>query len=94
MVLKNTGDGEISARPRFRPAAGEGGSVVEPPAVEIKPQEVIEVDLRPLTDAAAGRADLDSVSVQIANTRGAGELSRCTLQLGSHPGADIRRAVA
>lgn len=74
MVLKNTGDGEISARPRFRPAAGEGSGVVELPAVGLKPQEVVEVDLHPLTDAAAGRADLDSVSVQVANTGVPGSL--------------------
>jgi hypothetical protein len=74
MVLKNTGDTEVTAQPRFRPAAGEGGGVVELSSLTLGPREVVEVDLSPLVSAAAGRSDLDSVSVQVTNTGSPGSL--------------------
>jgi hypothetical protein len=74
MVLKNTSDTEVTAQPRFRPAAGEGGNVVELPSLTLRPQEVVEVDLSPLVRVAADRTDLDSVSVQVTNTGSPGSL--------------------
>lgn len=74
MVLKNTSDTDITAQPRFRPAEGESEGVVELPSQTLKPQEVVEVDLSPLVSVAAGRTDLDSVSVQVTNTGNPGSL--------------------
>lgn len=74
MVLKNTSDTEVTAQPRFRPAAGEGGVVVELPPLKLNAQEAVEVDLGPLVIAAAGRSDLESVSVQVTNTGSPGSL--------------------
>jgi hypothetical protein len=74
MVLKNTSDTEVSAQPRFRPATGEGSGVVELPALMLKPQEVVEVDLRSLMSNIADRTDLDSVSVQVTNSGRPGSL--------------------
>lgn len=74
LVLKNTGYAEITARPRFVPANGEQGSPIELPAITLGPQELTQVSLRPLIEAAASRPDLDSVSVQILNSGAAGSL--------------------
>lgn len=74
MVLKNTSDADITAQPRFRPTEGEAGSMVELPLQTLKPHEVVEVDLSPLVGIAAGRTDLNSVSVQVTNTGNPGSL--------------------
>ena len=74
LVLKNTTDSPITARPRFLPIAGEAGNPVELPAVTVRPQEIREVDLQPLRAAATHRTDLDSVSVQITNSGAPGSL--------------------
>jgi hypothetical protein len=74
MVLRNTTDAPVTAQPRFRPADGEAGGVVELPALTLAPHQAIEVDLAPLMLAAGGRTDLDSVSVQVANTGAPGSL--------------------
>ncbi len=74
IVLKNTSATTISAQPRFRPAAGEDGQPVELAPVTLRPGEIAELNLHPLMSAAAGRTDLDSVSVQIINSGAAGSL--------------------
>lgn len=74
MVLKNTSATDISARPRFLPSAGTSGDLVELPSVTLGPQEVVEVDLDSLVATAAGRADLDVVSVEVMNSGPSGSL--------------------
>lgn len=74
IVLKNTTTSAVTARPRFIPMSGEGGGVVELPALTIQPNAVREVNLNALTNAARARADLDSVSVQIINSSATGSL--------------------
>lgn len=74
LVLKNTSDNPVTAQPRFLPASGEGGGVVELPAVTIAANAIKEVDLTGLVTAAKTRADLDSASVQIINSGAAGSL--------------------
>jgi hypothetical protein len=78
MVLKNTSDNEISAQPRFFSAAGEQGSPVDLPSLTLRPQQVIDVDLSALRQAAASRTDLDSVSAQIASSGAPGSLIGAT----------------
>lgn len=89
MVLKNTGDAELSAQPRFRPAGGEGDAVVELPALTLRPGEVADVDLRPLAEAAARRADLASVSVQVVNSGAPGSLVGALYSPGAGVGYDV-----
>lgn len=74
MVLRNTGDTEVTAQPRFRPVGGEGAGVFELPPLTLGAREVAEVDLGLLVSAAANRPDLDSVSVQVTNTGAPGSL--------------------
>ena len=74
IVSKNTSDTAISAQPRFFSAAGEQGSPVELPSMTLSPQQIIDVDLGALRQAAASRTDLDSVSVQIVNSGAPGSL--------------------
>ena len=74
MVLKNTGDVEVSARPRFFSAAGEQATPVELPTVTLSPQQMVDVDLSPLREAAALRPDLNSVSAQFLNSGAPGSL--------------------
>jgi hypothetical protein len=75
IVLKNTTTAAITARPRFLPMTGEGSSrAVELPVITIQPNAVKEVNLTPLINVERTRSDLDSVSVQIINSGGAGSL--------------------
>lgn len=74
IVLKNTTDVDIEARPRFFAAAGEQANPVELPAITLRPQQVVEVDLSALRAAAASRTDFDSVSVQVLNSGAPGSL--------------------
>ncbi len=74
IVLKNTTYNAITAHPRFLPVTGEGSGVVELSAVTISANSIKQLNLTPLTNAAASRQDLDSVSVQIINSGGNGSL--------------------
>ncbi len=74
MVIKNTGATEVSAQPRFFSTSGEPDNPVELPVMTLRPQQIAEVDLRALKEAAASRTDLDSVSVQIHNSGAPGSL--------------------
>jgi hypothetical protein len=74
MILKNTSEVEVSARPRFFSDSGEQGSPVDLPTVTLGPQQTVDVELRPLTEAAASRTDFDSVSVQVVNSGTPGSL--------------------
>ena len=75
IVLENTSANEISAQPRFlSAAAGEQGSPVELPSMTLRPQQILDVDLSALRQAAASRTDLDSVNVQILSTAAPGSL--------------------
>ena len=74
IVLKNTSDNEISAQPRFFSAAREQGSPVDLQSLTLRPQQIIDVDLSALRQAAASRADLDSVSVQVVSSGAPGSL--------------------
>jgi hypothetical protein len=74
LILKNIGDGVVSARPRFIAPSGESGGALELPTVSIPAQQAIEVDLKALTKAAKGRSDFDVVSVQVVNESGLNNL--------------------
>jgi len=74
MVLKNTSDADVIARPRFFSAAGEHDNPVDLPAMTLRPQQVVDVDLSALRAAASSRTDLDSVSVQVLNNGEPGSL--------------------
>lgn len=74
MVLKNTSDVPVSARPRFLSAAGEQGQPVELPPVTLRPGQIVAVDLSAVREAAASRTDFDSVSVQVLNSGAPGSL--------------------
>jgi hypothetical protein len=74
MVLKNTSEAVISARPRFFAAAGEQANPIELPAMTLRPNQVIDVDLSVLSEAVASRRDIDSVSVQVVNSGTPGSL--------------------
>lgn len=74
IILSNTSDATLVARPRFRPASGEGGTPVELTSLTLQPHEIVELDLNPLLAAAVGRNDLDSVSVEVLNSGAPGTL--------------------
>lgn len=74
LLLRNTTANAVTARSRFLPATGAAGGVVELPAVTVPPNEIVEVNLRPLMTAARRRQDFDSVSVQITNSGAQGSL--------------------
>lgn len=74
MVLKNTGLADISAHPRFFSAAGENEKPVELAPITLRPNEIVDVDLTSLKEAAAARADLDFVSLNVVNDGVAGSL--------------------
>jgi hypothetical protein len=74
MVLKNTSDAKVSVRPRFLSIAGGEGNPVELPAVTLQPQQIVDVDLSGLREAASRRTDLASVSVQVLNDGPPGSL--------------------
>jgi hypothetical protein len=74
LLLENTSDSAVSARPKFFPASGEQGNPIELPEIILGPRQIADVDLRPLTEAATRRTDLSSVSVQVLNSGAAGSL--------------------
>lgn len=74
MVLKNTSDADLTARPRFFSSAGEQGNPVELPPLTLQPHQVVDVDLSGLREAASTRTDLASVSAQVLNNGAPGSL--------------------
>ncbi|HEY0766032.1 MAG TPA: hypothetical protein VGD61_26865 [Pyrinomonadaceae bacterium] len=74
MVLKNTGLTDISASPRFFSVAGENAYPVELAPITLRPNEIVDVDLTTLKLAADMRADLDSVSLNVASNGAPGNL--------------------
>jgi len=72
MVLRNASSDFITVNPSFLTTAGE--EALKIPEVRLAPQEVSELDLRPLLKLAAKRSDLDSVSVKVLNTGQRGSL--------------------
>lgn len=74
LLIENTSDSGISARPQFFPATGDQGSAIELPEIILAPRQIVDVDLRPLTEAATTRTDLSSVSVQVLNSGAPGSL--------------------
>ncbi len=94
IVLKNTSDNEISVQPRFFSAAGEQGSPVDLPSLTLRPQQIMDVDLSALRQAAASRADLDSVSVKIVSSGAPGSLIGAGVQHGWRDRFDVRCAAA
>jgi hypothetical protein len=74
ILLSNTSDATVVARPRFRPSSGESGAPVELPSLTLQPQEIAELDLNLLLAAAVGRKDLDNVSVEVLNSGTPGSL--------------------
>ncbi len=73
MVLRNTSSGVITARPKFLTDAGTPLDAVNLPAIRLEPYKVADVNLQPLM-AAAKRSGLESVSVQVISSGGAGSL--------------------
>ncbi len=73
IVLKNTVLDSVNVQAVFRPTKGNGPPVILPPTT-IGPSETRELDLSQLYLAAAGRDDMDSVSVEVTNDGEAGTL--------------------
>jgi hypothetical protein len=74
LLIENTSDSRVSARPKFFPATGDQGNPIELPEIFLEPRQIVDVDLRPLTEAATTRTDLNSVSVQVLNSGAPGSL--------------------
>jgi hypothetical protein len=74
LLIENTSDSEVSAQPKFFPATGDQGNPIELPEIFLGPRQIVDVDLRPLTEAATTRTDLNSVSVQVLNSGAPGSL--------------------
>ncbi|HBB94091.1 MAG TPA: hypothetical protein DC054_01755 [Blastocatellia bacterium] len=74
MLIENTSDSGVSARPKFFPATGAQGNQIELPEIILAPRQIVDVDLRPLTEAASTCPDLNSVSVEVLNSGAAGSL--------------------
>jgi hypothetical protein len=74
MVLRNTSAGVITARPTFLTMSGAPADAVKLPPVMLAPNEVAEINLRPLLAAIRRRSDLDTVSVQVLNSGASGSL--------------------
>jgi len=75
MLLKNTSSAPITATPEFSPAGnGAAGTPITLPAITLRPQQIVEVDLDPLMKAAQGRNDLEAVSVKVINGGAPGSL--------------------
>jgi hypothetical protein len=74
MLIENTGDSGVSARPQFFPATGAQGNPIELPEIILGPRQIVDVDLRPLMEAATTRTDLSFVSVEVSNSGGPGSL--------------------
>jgi hypothetical protein len=74
LLIENTSDSGVSARPKFFPATGDQGNPIELPEIILGPRQIVDVDLRPLREAATTRTDLNSVSVQVSNSGAPGSL--------------------
>jgi hypothetical protein len=74
ILLKNTGQTSVTAQARFRSDAGEAANPVQLPAIILRPEAIVELDLSPLISAASTRSDLNTVSVQILNSGAPGTL--------------------
>jgi hypothetical protein len=74
MLIENTGDYAVSASPKFFPATGDQGNPIELPAIVIAPHQIIDVNLRPLIEAATTRSDLKFVSAQVINSGAPGSI--------------------
>jgi hypothetical protein len=69
LVLKNTTDAPMAVRPRFIPLSALGPDL-KLDRVTVEPHQAVEVDLTPLTTAAARRRGFEVVSVQVMNESG------------------------
>jgi hypothetical protein len=74
LLMENTGDSGVYAQPKFFPATGDQGNPIELPEIFLGPRQIVDVDLRPLTEAATVRTDLNSVSVLVSNSGAPGSL--------------------
>jgi hypothetical protein len=74
MLIENTSDSGIATRPKFFPATGAQGDPIELPEIILAPRQIVDVDLRPLTEAATSRTDLNVVSVEVLNSGAPGSL--------------------
>jgi len=74
MLLRNTGAKTISATPRFLPVGDDPTTFIDLPALTIKPNEVVDVDLQPLESAVQGISKYDAVSIQVLNSGEPGSL--------------------
>lgn len=74
IVLKNTSNADVSARPRFFTVRGEQDNPLDLPAVTLRPQQIVELNLTALREASESRRDFDSASVQVINNGAPGSL--------------------
>jgi hypothetical protein len=74
LILRNTSSGSITARPKFLTSTGIDVETFKLSPIKLAPYEVTEVNLKPLMAAADSRADLETVSVHVANSGAAGSL--------------------
>jgi hypothetical protein len=74
IVLKNTSDATVTAKPIFLTSNGNEDNPVELPSRALAPHEVVDLELSGLRAASASRSDLDSVGVRIENSGAPGSL--------------------
>jgi len=94
IVLKNTTDASVNAKPIFLTCNGNEDNPVELPSRALAPHEVVDLDLSSLKAAAATRSDLDSVGVRIDNSGAPGSLIGAAYSTDRTTGFDFGCAVA
>jgi len=74
MLLRNTGTKTISATPRFLPVGDDPTAFIDLPSVTLEPNQVADVDLKPLESAVQSDSRYDAVSIQVLNSGDPGSL--------------------
>jgi hypothetical protein len=74
LVLKNTSDSPVSARPVLIPLQGTAMGSMDLPSIEVPPHQAVSVDLSPLTQRAAKTPAYRTISVKVMNDGPSGSL--------------------
>ncbi len=74
MLLRNTGAKTVSVTPRFLPVGDDPSAFIDLPALTLEPNEIADVDFKPLESAVQGTSKYDAVSIQVLNTGEPGSL--------------------
>lgn len=74
IVMRNTGTESLIATPRLRPAQGDPNDFIDVGGISLGPQEIRSVDLASISNGTLGRADFDTVSIEVLNSGAKGSL--------------------